>query len=321
MGGCQCTTVEKEELANSSSFVSEEKGIPRLEDASEVTLGHFPGSEIARKQQRMNEPSELAEQFHKAYGHWKLRQDPRTKTNPSSDEPYRFLKNNNTYTGQFLDGEKDGIGLEITPDGDVYTGNFEHGYRHGAGRLIYANGDVYEGNFHKGGREGQGQFSEHENGFVYKGAWLRDKKHGMGIQTGLDYRYEGEFKEGEKDGMGQWTIPGAGNYTGELKMGIIEGDGIYVYNDSSRKKLYNGSWVANKPHGQGTMEFNDGRIYSGEFVDGQICGKGVLRTPGKGVYEGEFKDGKQNGVVTFTSEAGVVEKAIYEGGELVKPIL
>ena len=42
--------------------------------------------------------------------------------------------------------------------------------------------------------------------------------------------------------------------------------GILIYqNDSRDRKLYNGDYYKNVPHGYGRMEWNDGGVYEGYF--------------------------------------------------------
>lgn len=58
--------------------------------------------------------------------------------------PYT-LKNGATYTGQWLDGMRDGYGTQLWPDGSRYEGMWSYDKANGQGKLVHADGDIYEG--------------------------------------------------------------------------------------------------------------------------------------------------------------------------------
>lgn len=62
-----------------------------------------------------------------------------------------------TYTGDFVDGVRQGQGEIVMPDGFRYNGQWQGGEMTGKGTATYGNRDVYEGEFVKGKREGLGQ--------------------------------------------------------------------------------------------------------------------------------------------------------------------
>ena len=55
------------------------------------------------------------------------------------------LRNGATYTGQWLDGMRDGIGTQLWPDGSRYEGQWRNDKANGQGKLVHADGDIYEG--------------------------------------------------------------------------------------------------------------------------------------------------------------------------------
>jgi len=58
--------------------------------------------------------------------------------------------------------------------------------------------------------------------------------------------------------------------------------------------MFQGSWVANLPHGKGQCRFAEGSLYRGEFVMGKMHGVGTLiRHDGSVAFEGEWRDGEK----------------------------
>ncbi|XP_046716127.1 alsin isoform X1 [Silurus meridionalis] len=90
----------------------------------------------------------------------------------------------------------------------------------------------------------------------------------------------------------------------------------YTFYKDSRLKdaLYEGRWVAGKPHWRGTLKWPDGRTYTGTFKNGFEDGFGDYIVPNKTLnksdhYQGQWKDGKMCGFGTFRYATGEV----YEG--------
>ncbi|XP_060774739.1 alsin isoform X1 [Neoarius graeffei] len=90
----------------------------------------------------------------------------------------------------------------------------------------------------------------------------------------------------------------------------------YTFYKDSRLKdaMYEGRWVAGKPHGRGVLKWPDGRMYTGTFKNGLEDGFGDYIVPNKNLnksdhYQGHWKDGKMHGFGTFRYATGEV----YEG--------
>ena len=56
-----------------------------------------------------------------------------------------------------------------------------------------------------------------------------------------------------------------------------------------------GAWLCGKMHGEGELQWPDGKVYHGSFRQNQQYGYGIQAEPNGTVYEGEWKDGKMNG--------------------------
>jgi hypothetical protein len=78
------------------------------------------------------------------------------------------------------------------------------------------------------------------------------------------------------DGRGIFSWENGDKYNGEYKNNVKEGNGVYSYGCN----LYDGNWVNNKPHGEGTL-LCDGVRIEGYFRYGKILemidGRGAIR--------------------------------------------
>ncbi|XP_029462134.1 alsin isoform X2 [Rhinatrema bivittatum] len=90
----------------------------------------------------------------------------------------------------------------------------------------------------------------------------------------------------------------------------------YTFYKDPRLKdaVYEGRWLAGKPHGKGILKWSDGRMYSGVFRNGLEDGYGEYRVPNKALskddhYLGYWKEGKMCGQGIYSYASGEV----YEG--------
>ena len=101
-------------------------------------------------------------------------------------------------------------------------------------------------------------------------------------------------------------------YKGEMKEGIIHGDGEYHWRDLGA--TYTGSFNWGKLTGRGQIKWKDGSTYDGDVVNGVREGNGTYRSAGhrKFVYVGEWHQGKFHGKgVCYYGEMGEMHR--YEG--------
>ena len=59
--------------------------------------------------------------------------------------PQTFPNNGATYEGEWMNGERDGYGIQQWADGSRYEGEWRNGKANGEGKLYHADGDIYEG--------------------------------------------------------------------------------------------------------------------------------------------------------------------------------
>ena len=96
----------------------------------------------------------------------------------------------------------------------------------------------------EGMRHGSGE-QHYDDGAVYVGEWVADKRSGFGIHT---------HKNGDK-------------YYGSWKSDMKEGRGLMVHSDGSS---FDGTWLADVRDGRGTMYFPNGDALTGEWKDSNI---------------------------------------------------
>lgn len=87
----------------------------------------------------------------------------------------------------------------------------------------------------------------------------------------------------------------------------------YTFSDKNKtypKCRYTGCWFAGQLHGNGLLEFPDGRVFTGQFSMGVISGFGRWIVPGISCYEGIFNCGKYHGYGTLEIQS---QNGTYEG--------
>ena len=123
---------------------------------------------------------------------------------------------------------------------------------------------------------------------------MEDKKNGEGIL---------HWKTGEV-------------YRGDFQNDYLQGFGLLTYaeDDAESRQYYNGSFMANLRHGNGTLVWKDGQTYNGGFNHNIRQGYGILKTEDGEEYVGSWKKNKKQGfgVLTF-SKSDVFGRITYVG--------
>ena len=188
-----------------------------------------------------------------------------------------FSINGDYYEGFFNNGIIEGYGMYYSKTkGYKYMGDFKNYKFHGKGKLIYDDKTTYEGNFFEGYKDGEGKLTFND-GAYYEGHFDKNIFSGKGKFTFKDGRnYNGEWKNNVMEGTGIFTWGSDSKYIGEYKKNIREGNGVYSFGCN----LYDGNWLNNMPHGEGTLLLDGLRIV-GHFRYGKILemkeGKGANR--------------------------------------------
>lgn len=132
---------------------------------------------------------------------------------------------------------------------------------------------------------------------------------------------------------GNTTLPDGSIYTGELKNGVIHGEGELQWADG---RHYRGNFANGLFSGQGKFTYSDGCTYEGEFTKGDLNGRGrytcedavwegefaqgdlargSVTWPGYGTYSGELLDFQPHGKGTLTYTDGTTIRAQFEYGQ------
>ena len=113
------------------------------------------------------------------------------------------------YTGNYVEGKKNGEGVFLYPDGSKYDGSWINDLRNGWGTYTYPNGDTYEGEWYQGVRHGQGTYTYNETGSHYEGTWFHGKMQDEGHLVHSNHRYIGNFDENRPRGPGKYVFDSA----------------------------------------------------------------------------------------------------------------
>ncbi len=130
-----------------------------------------------------------------------------------------ITETNGTYTGDRVDGKKQGNGKFEWTDGSIYEGEFSEDKINGNGKLTIKDKGTYEGNFVDGKRSGNGTY-----------LFLNGDK------------YEGEWKDDKMEGQGTYTFSNGDTYTGSFSDNKFNGTGTYKKDNNT----YTGTWENNE---------------------------------------------------------------------------
>ena len=167
------------------------------------------------------------------------------------------------YQGMFIEGKRSGFGISFNDDG-IYFGQVDENFPCGKGTLYTVTGDTIEGSFERITKEDAAIPSA-----LGENPYLRGLPHGQCTICFAD----GSF------------------YEGNVKDGIIDGNGIYINALGERMEglFHNGVL-----HGPGKMLTVTGEILEGHFVHGELHGYGSFVSPSH-QYEGMFDHGEKSG--------------------------
>jgi hypothetical protein len=221
----------------------------------------------------------------------------------------------NIYSGEIdINNNRNGFGILLFSNGIKFEGQFENNSFNGIGRHINKKGDLFEGTFINGKLNGNG-IQKSLNGTLYSGEFINGKKNGFGILKTEDYIYKGQFYDDLKNGKGKITFNKINDfYEGEFKNNLIEGFGIYNYENGD---IYKGEFKNGKMNGKGLFIWKSGEEYYGNYVNGIKDGFGIYKYKNGKVYNGMFKNGKCNGYGKVSFGDSVYD-TIFANGKLVQ---
>lgn len=169
------------------------------------------------------------------------------------------------YKGNWIDGQRNGIGKMIFTNGVTYRGNWENDQPQGYGEVTFADGQKYTGDWVDGKKSGFGQIF-FSNGSTYAGHWENDRQHGYGEMTFSNQRkYVGDWVDGKRQGMGfLFNMISGSYYVGEWQNDeLIEG----LHRPSDGKTIFEGTFRKMLHYKLGTLSCRKGFKVVGKFKD------------------------------------------------------
>lgn len=120
--------------------------------------------------------------------------------------------------------------------------------------------------------------------------------------------------------MGQMLInneinTGTGTYTGDLNMGVIEGNGTMKFKSGDS---YVGEWREGLMSGAGALTFLNQDQYAGDMFYGERSGEGTYQWADGSTYVGEWDNDLPNGEGTLTFADGGEFVGTFEDGRIVE---
>ena len=109
------------------------------------------------------------------------------------------------YTGTFLNGKKDGIGVYKWIDKSSYEGEWTNNYINGYGKYIYSDGSVYTGSWYYNRMEGLGEYV-----FASKKSYFGYFKNNLKAGFGMLFNYQekkayiGFWEDNKQNGLGEF---------------------------------------------------------------------------------------------------------------------
>lgn len=109
----------------------------------------------------------------------------------------KYIYNNGyIYEGDFVGGNRSGLGILTSPNGDFYEGMWANDQFNGQGTYKWADGSKYTGEWKNGVQDGYGIFF-YTNGDKYTGYFRNNKFNGKGKYTWADgSSQEGTYVDG-----------------------------------------------------------------------------------------------------------------------------
>ena len=199
------------------------------------------------------------------------------------------------YEGEYLNGERDGIGEEYNENGNImFKGEYRNGKRHGKGKELNLYKElIFEGDYYNG-LKWNGKGYDPKKNIIY------ELIEGKGFIKEYNYDaqliYEGEYLNGKRHGKGKEY-----DYLNSRKDKYLVFEGSYfngfrwngIRYDSGKNIIYE------LKDGKGKVEENDiNWIFQGEYLNGDKNGKGKEYFNWfwcRLIFEGEYINGKRNG--------------------------
>lgn len=231
------------------------------------------------------------------------------------------------YVGAVVDDKMEGFGVLVKAD-ELYIGYFHDSKPDGFLKLYKNNKLYYEGYWKDGTFNGEGTLYK-EDGSIKTGDWVAGRLSQTLVDTKLPQgHYHGYAKDGKPDGLGKMDYANGMSYQGKWRMGVWEGEGLYISDADSvygmwkggkvcgdviyrtPELFFEGTFIDNIPIGIGNLAQADGSYYSGFWLDGKREGNGDMIFSNGDSYTGEWSNNEFDGFGVYEYAAA---KAVYYG--------
>lgn len=176
-----------------------------------------------------------------------------------------FMPNNDVYEGEICNSTFNGKGKLISAE-ETYEGEFVDGEKTGSGTITYNDGTEYSGQINNGVFMGKGRM-KWPNGIEYEGGFSGPTLSGYGTLTNNQgEKYEGNFEKNLFNGQGKYSYNNGENYEGNFEYGIKKGKGTYSFTDGYS---YIGDWDNDVPYGFGKI-YNGGSVMKSTWRNGKM---------------------------------------------------
>jgi hypothetical protein len=176
--------------------------------------------------------------------------------------------------GTYVNGTIQGYAVLRWHDGMRYVGEFVDGDRTGIGQMQLTDG-TYLGYFVKNQYCGYG-IRTWNDGSKYEGMWADNTFHGPGVYKVTSGTHSGTFsgnwEKGLKSGQFESRYDSGNTYIGMTSNGKYNGFGKYYFKSGDR---YEGDFVADLRHGNGTEFYFSGEKFQGTWKNDKISGVGT----------------------------------------------
>jgi len=135
------------------------------------------------------------------------------------------------------------------------------------------------------------------------------------VKSGKDFRFEGQMKDGLMHGQGTYFYNSGDKYQGQWEKDKMHGHGAYIFADGEK---YVGQWENGKMSGQGSYFYKNGDKFVGEWKNRKKNGPGTYYFSNGDTWEGVFLDNKKHGPAKYTWANGQSKKEYWENGKLIQ---
>lgn len=199
-----------------------------------------------------------------------------TKTKAVFEFGMRMYADGRIYKGSLLNGQRHGLGLEVSPYSSLYEGDFKNDKPNGFG-TYYHEGMRYIGDF-VNGRIVKGYVFDDDK-LIFFGSFANESSLPKGTYYLGQMDFHGSFVEGRPHGLGSLISRISGCvYKGMYHNGWRVGSGELTYPNGS---VYSGDFNEVSfpfmpiPHGVGKLKNKDANAFIGHFLNGYLVSKAI----------------------------------------------